>query len=300
MKLNHENLKGFYTALVTPFNNKKVDFPSLKKLIEWQIKGGINGLVINGTTAESPTLSEDEVQSIFKFIKDIVGQSIPLVVGTGSNSTSKTVEITKKAQDWGADGALVVVPYYNKPSQNGLIQHFQEVSNNCSLPIIAYNVPGRTITSMNVNTIHEVAKLKNIIGIKEASGDLKFDSEMIQKLNTLSEKKFNILSGDDPTFLDFISLGGHGVISVMSNLFPKKSTFWYNNFNNNESLTKKDFNNYLELIKIMYCEANPIPVKWMLYQQGIIQSPELRLPLTTLDSKFHDPIKKLLNECEIN
>jgi len=280
-------IKGVISALITPFSNGDVDFVSLEKLIQFQLEKGIDGLVVNGTTAESPTLSWAEVSKIFMFTRKIVGDQFPLIIGTGSNSTDKTIETTKKACDLGAQAALVVVPYYNKPPQRGLAAHFKAVAECSSLPVIVYNVPGRTITALSVDTIVELSKVQNIIGIKEASGDLKQDQELFSRLS----KDFLMLTGDDPTYIDFLKLGGHGVISVMSNILTQECAQWSawcqaKDFNKAEV----DFKKYSKLIQLMYCEANPIPLKWMLYKKGLIKSPELRLPLSTLDEKFYDQI----------
>lgn len=286
-------LKGVFSALITPFDNGEVDYTSLEKLVDYQVNQGINGLVINGTTAESPTLTSVEVKKIFSIVRAMVGLQFPLILGTGSNSTSKTVEDTKKAAELGADGALVVVPYYNKPPQRGLVQHFKAVAKNSDVPVILYNVPGRTITSMTAETIWELSETKNIVGIKEASGDIEFD----QKLKSKLPKDFVFLSGDDGTYIDFLKIGGHGLISVMSNIIPKLSVEWTQSvMNGSVNETESTFKKYKALIDGMYVEANPIPVKWMLYRKGLIKSPEMRLPLMDLDPKFHAGTEKLMME----
>lgn len=274
--------KGVFTALITPFENGEVDYSSIEKLVIDQLNNGISGLVINGTTAESPTLTTVEVKKIFSLIKSVVGSKIPLVLGTGSNSTLKTIENTKHASEIGADAALVVVPYYNKPPQRGLVQHYREVAKNSDLPIIMYNVPGRTITSMSAETILELSGVENILGIKEASGDLVFDKKLKESL----PEDFLFLSGDDGTYADFLKLGGHGVISVMSNIIPKETVAW----------TETHFKKYGALIEGMYIEANPIPIKWMLFKKGMIKSSELRLPLSSLDEKYYAATEKLMRE----
>jgi 4-hydroxy-tetrahydrodipicolinate synthase len=289
-------LKGVFSALVTPFENGEVDYSSLEKLVDYQVNQGINGLVINGTTAESPTLSAIEVKKIFSIVRAIVGLQFPLILGTGSNSTSKSVEDTRKASELGADAALVVVPYYNKPPQRGIVQHYKAIAKNSDIPVIMYNVPGRTITSMTAETIWELSEVKNILGIKEASGDINFD----QKLKSKLQNDFLFLSGDDGTYIDFLKLGGHGIISVMSNIIPKLSVEWTNAvMNGSVSETENTFKKFKNLIDGMYVEANPIPVKWMLYRKGLIKSPEMRLPLIELDSKFHLATEELMIEVGI-
>lgn len=285
--------KGVFSALVTPFENGQVDYASLEKLVDYQTNGGVNGFVINGTTAESPTLTTAEVKKIFSVVRALVGVDFPLILGTGSNSTAKTVEQTQAAVELGADAALVVVPYYNKPPQRGLVQHFKTVAKNAELPVIMYNVPGRTITAMSLETIQELAEVKNILGIKEASGDLDFD----KKLKQILPSNFLLLSGDDGTYIDFLKLGGHGIISVMSNIIPQETADWTKSvLSGSVSSTEAQFKKFKSLIDGMYVEANPIPVKWMLYKKGIIKSPELRLPLASLDEKFYAPTEKLMKD----
>lgn len=292
MKSQH-NFKGVISALVTPFQNQQIDIPSFIKLVEYQLKNGINGFVVNGTTAESPTLSWDEVVKLYSCVREISGSQVPIILGTGSNSTAQTVETTKKAEGLGADAALVVVPYYNKPPQRGLVAHFSEVANRSGMPVILYNVPGRTITGMTAETVVQLSKTKNIFAIKEASGDLKFD----EKLKALLPADFTLLSGDDPTYIPFLKLGGAGIISVMSNVITAACAKWtvlaqQNKFDEADA----DFAKYRDLISLMYVEANPIPVKWMLYKMGIISTPDMRLPLVELDgSHFERITSKLKN-----
>ena len=287
MNQSKNEIRGVISALVTPFVNGEVDYNSLEKLVSYQLENGINGFVINGTTAESPTLKWSEIHKIYSVVRAIVGLNFPLILGTGSNSTEKTIEDTQKAVELGANAALVVVPYYNKPPQRGLVEHFKSVARQSDIPIILYNVPGRTITSMSAATIFELAETKNIMGIKEASGDIKFDQELFAKL----KKDFLMLSGDDPTYIDFLNSGGNGIISVMSNLLTKECARWTTlALGGQLNEAQADFKKYQKLIQLMYCEANPIPIKWMLYKKGILKSPELRLPLCTLDEKFHGEI----------
>lgn len=286
-----QKFKGVFTALVTPFENGKIDYNSLEKLVQYQIDNKVNGFVINGTTAESPTLTPEETQMIYSVVRAIVGIEFPLILGTGSNSTAKTIQSTQKAEELGADAALVVVPYYNKPPQRGLVQHFKSIATETSLPIILYNVPGRTITNLSVDSIVELSNQKNIIGLKEASGDLQFDKDIVSNVN----KDFILLSGDDGTYLDFLKLGGHGIISVMSNLLAKECVRWTTQAQRGDVvIAEKDFAQYKTAIQSMYVEANPIPIKWMLYKKGIIKSPELRLPLSELDKKYYHELELTL------
>jgi 4-hydroxy-tetrahydrodipicolinate synthase len=284
---SHFSFKGVTSAIPTPFLNGKVDYESLSKMIEFQLKNGINGFVVNGTTAESPTLSWSEVEKIYQTVRNISGQQVPIILGTGSNSTEESIEKTKKATDLGADGVLVVVPYYNKPPQRGLQAHFKAVAESTNLPVILYNVPGRTITAMSSETVVSLSEIKNIVAIKEASGDLAFD----EKLRAQLPKNFVLLSGDDPTYVPFLKLGGDGLISVMSNMMTAECARWTKLASEkNWSEAEQDFAKYKTIISLMYVEANPIPLKWMMYKMGLIKSPEMRLPLMTLETSHQDPI----------
>ena len=290
------NFNGTISALPTPFLNKKIDFESLSRLVEYQLKNGINGFVVNGTTAESPTLSWDEVEKIYRCVREISGTKIPIILGTGSNSTKHTIETTKKAESMGADAALVVVPYYNKPPQRGLVAHFSEVAKNTKLPIILYNVPSRTITALSLEAIHTLSKVQNIFAIKEASGDLLFD----EKLRALLPVDFVMLSGDDPTYISFLKLGGTGIISVMSNVITGACARWTAfAIENKWAEAEIDFAKYKEIISLMYIEPNPIPIKWMLFKMGLFTSPEMRLPLVSLDNELNSAIETELKKLEI-
>lgn len=282
-----KKIRTTITALITPFQNGQIDFESFEKLIHQQLKGGVGGFVINGTTAESPTLESSEVESLFNFTRKIVGKDFPLIVGTGSNSTVKTIADTKKAKAIGADAALVVVPYYNKPPQRGLVAHFKAVASDGGLPIILYNVPSRTITALSIESIVELSKVPNIVGIKEASGNIEFDREISQKCGP----DFTLLSGDDGTYIDFLKNGGHGVISVASHIIPTQFANWLKNPNQAD-----DFSKYKNLIDKLFLEANPIPVKKALQFMGIVKSAELRLPLSEMD---HGLAEKLREEMKI-
>jgi len=284
-----KKIKGVISALATPFLNGKVDYESLEKLVQFQIKNGVNGIVVNGTTGESPTLEATEVEKIYEVVKKNSNADTALILGTGSNSTADTITYTRKAQEMGADAALVVVPYYNKPPQRGLEKHFSMVADSADIPIILYNVPGRTVTSLAVETIQSLSQKENIVGIKEATGDIEFN----KKIKSAASSDFILLSGDDPTYLPFLKIGGHGVISVMSNIIPAASAKWTKLATENKwEEAEKDFARYQEFLQLLFVEANPIPLKWMLYKAGIIRSPEMRAPLATLDEKFYAPLEK--------
>lgn len=282
------NFRGTFTALVTPFKNNQIDFVSLDRLLRQQLDAGVDGFVVNGTTAESPTLTSSEVAEIFKHIRSFCGEKTPLIMGTGSNNTAKTVEESQKAQDLGADAILVVVPYYNKPPQRGLYEHFKTVASSVSIPSILYNVPGRTVTSLAVETIRDLAKVPNVIGIKEASGKINFAQEIIQACG----KDFVMLSGDDGTYVEFLGVGGHGVISVASHIIPAKMVQWKKWVTENQiEKARSDINKYMNLINLLFVEANPIPVKKALQLMGILDSAALRLPLVELTPEHTENLK---------
>lgn len=283
-----KNFRGTFTALVTPFKNDRVDFSSLDRLLKQQLDGGVNGFVVNGTTAESPTLSSNEVVEIFKHVKSFCGDKVPLIMGTGSNNTAKTIEDSKKAEDLGADAILVVVPYYNKPPQRGLYEHFKTVASAVNIPTILYNVPGRTITSLATETIRDLANLPGVIGIKEASGKIDFAQEIIKACG----KDFVMLSGDDGTYVEFLGVGGHGVISVASHVIPAQMVQWKKWVEDNQiEKARADINKYINLINLLFVEANPIPVKKALQLMGVIDTATLRLPLVELSPEYAEKLK---------
>lgn len=282
-----KDITGVLTALVTPFKNGEIDWASLKKLVRQQLDGGVQGFVVSGTTGESPTLSKDEKKKIFEFVKGESAGQATLVMGTGSNSTSETVEATRAAAEWGADAALVVVPYYNKPPQRGLFAHFQQAAECSKLPIILYNVPGRTITKLELDTIVELSKLPNVVGIKDATSDMTLGKQTVDEC----AKEFIVTSGDDGTFLELMGHGGKGVISVASHILPKEFSSWAKRAKIGDTTPREEFMKYVDLNNYLYVEANPIPIKMALHLMGIIESPELRLPLTKLSEPYTAELK---------
>ncbi len=284
--------QGAYTALVTPCLNGKIDFLSLEKLIEQQIKGGIHGFIVNGTTAESPTLTKEEALEILTFVKTKVAGRVKIIFGSGSNSTATTIHYSQAAEKLGADGLLVVVPYYNKPPQSGLELHFKAVAASVSLPIMLYNVPGRTITSLSLPTIANLQKVSNIVAIKEATGDLEFGRQII----SASPKGFVVASGDDESCLALKKMGGQGVVSVCSHIIPTKMAYWFGK--ETSDLDLKDFSGSVELIRSLYMTSNPIPVKAALQIMGVITSDEMRLPLCTLDAEQKKALESALKKHE--
>ncbi|CAN5387793.1 4-hydroxy-tetrahydrodipicolinate synthase [soil metagenome] len=281
-----QRLTGVHTALITPFLKGEIDWVSLKKLVRQQIDGGVQGIVVCGTTGETPTLSSEEKTKLFEYIKSEVAGAVTLVMGTGSNSTSETIQATRHAKQLGATAALVVVPYYNKPSQTGLIQHFTKVANEGGLPIILYNVPSRTISKLEAESIQELAKVPGIIAIKEATGNIEL-GQMIA-----SETSLMLASGDDESCMKLAGVGGRGVISVISHLIPKEMTAIFGRAITleNDSAVSEWAKRFGALNRDLYCEANPIPLKYALHKIGLIASAELRLPLTELDKNLRSVV----------
>lgn len=271
-------LKGAITALVTPFRDGHIDEAGLRKLIEFQIKNGIDGLVPCGTTGESATLTYEEHDRVIELTIEIAAGRVPVIAGTGSNSTSETIQLTKHAKEAGADAALLITPYYNKPTQQGLYEHYRKVAEEVDIPIVLYNVPGRTSVNMLPETVARLSEIKNIVGIKEATGDLKQVSDIIE----LSRKGFGVISGDDFTTLPLLAIGGSGVISVTSNVVPAEVSGMVRDYL--EGRTKKAVEAHYRLQPLhraMFIETNPIPVKTALYLTGMIEE-EFRLPLVRL------------------
>ncbi len=282
--------EGIITALVTPFKNGEVDYPSLKNLIRQQLDQGVDGFVVHGTTAESPTTTDLEKEKIFQFVKSEVAGAVPLIAGAGTNSTEDSILKSKKAESWGADGLLLVVPYYNKPPQRGLFEHFNKIANSVELPSILYNVPGRTITSLEVDTVVALSENKKFAGIKEATGDVELGAKIISKVR----KDFAVLSGDDATCMALASRGGKGVISVASHLISGKMREIYKRIKSGDTTALKDYEKLLPLIDSLYIEANPIPVKYALKKLGVLESEELRLPLVSLSNELRPKVESQL------
>jgi len=293
----NEVFDGVITALVTPFSRGEVDEVSFVKLLYHQIEGGVSGLVINGTTAESPTLKVDEVKRLFQIAKGEVGNRVRLVVGTGTNSTSATVEFTQQAEKWGAEAALVVVPYYNRPPQRGLLAHFSTVAKNTKLPVLIYNVPTRTSCSIEMSTVAKLAEEKNIVGIKEATGKLEFLKDL--KAIKRQSETFWLLSGDDATGVEFCARGGHGIISVVSNLIPGPLSELVKKARNGDSSAGSAYQIFKDLLRWLYIEANPIPAKWALAEMGIIASSEMRLPLVPLEDEHAKGFRTCLQNLKL-
>ena len=283
-------LNGSLVALITPMNLKgEVDFDSLEKLIEWHIANDTNGIVSVGTTGESATLKIDEHLKVIEHTVKCVNGRIPVIAGSGSNSTTQAIETTTESQRIGADFSLLVTPYYNRPNQKGLIEHYLKIADTCNIKQILYNVPSRTACDILPETVKILSNHQNIIGIKEAVNNQKRINELI-KISKESQEDFLIFSGDDESFFNLISSGGHGVISVAANVIPKSISnicklIMEERIEEANELNKK----YQILYDLLFVESNPIPVKWMLSKMGFIKN-SLRLPLINLDKKFEENI----------
>ena len=282
-------LKGSLVALVTPFHESgEVDYDSLESLVQWHIDEGTNGIVSVGTTGESATLSIEEHLEVIKKTVEYASGEIPIIAGTGANSTQEAIDLTRESQALGADYSLLVTPYYNKPTQAGLIKHYEKIASEIDMPQILYNVPTRTACDLIPASVDVLAKIPNIVGIKEAVDETKRINELIE----ISKKHetFSIYSGDDPTFYNSLTLGSSGVISVAANIIPRSISKICELAFNEDWSNAKDLNYvYKELYEMLFVQSNPIPVKWMMYKMKLI-SDIIRLPLTTLDEKYHEDI----------
>ena len=290
--------KGSNVAIVTPFKNNKLDEEVYLKLINFHLENGTNGLVPAGTTGESPTLSHDEHEKVIELcIKEAKGK-VPVIAGTGSNSTEEAVALTKHAERMGADGALVVTPYYNKPTQEGLYQHYKQINDNTTLPIIIYNIPSRCVIDMAVDTMARLFELKNIAGVKDATGDLNRLDETIKKLGN----EFIQLTGEDGLALQFNKRGGVGVISVTANIAPKlcsEMQKFSKSKSDNEIKEAERIDKILQPVhKSLFIESNPAPVKYAAKLLGLC-SDEIRLPLVKISKQTEEEVEKALKSAEL-
>lgn len=290
--------KGSNVALVTPFKNNKLDEETYIKLIHFHIENGTNGLVPAGTTGESPTLSHQEHEKVIELcVRESKGK-LPVFAGTGSNSTDEAISLTTHAEKIGANGALIVTPYYNKPTQEGLYQHFKAINDKCGIPIIIYNIPGRSVIDMSVETMSRLYELKNIIGVKDATGDLNRVTQTLKKMG----KDFIQLTGNDDNALEFNKRGGVGAISVTANIVPKFcSDFQKHSVNDDDNSNKeaKRLDSMLQpLHHAMFIESNPSPVKYAAKLLGLCED-DVRLPLVKVTEKSKDIIKKALESSKL-
>lgn len=286
---------GSFVALVTPFKNNRVDVEKLKELVEFHIKKGTSGIVPCGTTGESPTLSHEEHRVVIETVVKAVNGRIKVIAGTGSNNTNEAIELTRFAKEVGADGCLVITPYYNKPTQNGLYLHFKKIAETVDIPIIMYNVPGRTGINMFPSTAAKLSKIKNIIGIKEASGNITQISQIVREC----VEEFDVLSGDDAMTFPILAVGGKGVISVAANIAPAEVAGLVEAFNKGDiNKSRKMHLKMLPLFEAMFYETNPIPVKTSMNLMGII-SDEIRLPLCKMSEENLKKLKTTLKEYKL-
>lgn len=287
-------ISGSLVALVTPMDFRGgLDWQALERLIDFHLEQGTDGIVAVGTTGESATLGMDEHKVVIRRVVEQVNGRIPVIAGTGANSTSEAVELTEAARSVGADACLLVTPYYNKPTQEGLFQHFQHIARAVAIPQILYNVPGRTGCDMLPETVERLAGIENIVGIKEATGDLQRARELIDRVG----EKIAVYSGDDATAVELILMGGKGNISVTANVMPKAMHELCAAALAGDAETARRINEQLmPLHKMLFIESNPIPVKWALQQMGLIGE-GLRLPLTPLSARCHTPVLDALHQC---
>ena len=282
---------GSLVALVTPFDEQnRVDYAALKRLIEFHVDEGSDALVITGTTGEAATLTRAEHVEVVRRSVELVDGRLPIIAGTGSNSTSQTIDLSLAVSDSGIDAILLVVPYYNKPTQEGMFQHFSAVADAVSKPVMLYNVPGRTVADMEPETVARLAEHDNIFGIKEATGDI----GRLQQIQSLVDEDFRFFSGDDFTLLPFIEQGGHGVVTVSGNVVPAAVAKLCRLATSGDKKAAENLDETLQALNTaLFVEPNPIPVKWALQRMGMI-SRYLRLPLTEYSEKYHSGMQEAL------
>ena len=290
--------KGSNVALVTPFKNNKLDEETYIKLIHFHIENGTNGLVPAGTTGESPTLSHEEHEKVIELCVQESNGKLPVFAGTGSNSTEEAISLTTHAEKIGANGALIVTPYYNKPTQEGLYQHYKAINDSCGIPIIIYNIPGRSVIDMSVDTMARLYELENIIGVKDATGDLNRVDQTLKKMG----KEFIQLTGNDDNALEFNKRGGEGAISVTANIAPKLCSDFQKfskSKNDNEIKEAERLNELLKPVhQAMFVESNPSPVKYAAKLLGLCDD-KVRLPLVEVTVSNKEIIKKALQSANL-
>lgn len=284
-----EIFKGVGTAMVTPFKEGKVNFEEFGKLLEDQIKAKVSAVIVCGTTGESATMSEEEKKDLIKYAVDKSSNRIKVIAGTGSNNTMNAIKMSKYAEEVGVDGLLVVTPYYNKTTQEGLYAHYKAIADSVELPIILYNVPSRTGVNITPETCLRLSKIENIVGIKEASGNM----SQVNKIAHLCED-FAIYSGNDDMIIPILSIGGKGVISVLSNVMPKYTKDMIDEYFYGDNVKAgKMQTNIMDMVDALFCEVNPIPVKYILNEMGYDYG-DPRLPLVPLSDKNKEKVDKVL------
>jgi 4-hydroxy-tetrahydrodipicolinate synthase len=286
-----EKFKGAMTAIVTPFKNGEVDEEKFRELIDLQIAGGIKAIIPCGTTGESATLSHGEHDRVVEIAIDQARGRILVIAGAGSNNTAEALRLTKKAADAGADAALLITPYYNKPTQEGMYRHFEKIAESADIPIILYNVPGRTSVNLEPATVARLSKIPNIIGIKEAAGNMRQITDII----ALCGEDFIVLSGEDSLVYPLLCVGGRGVISVVANIVPADmSALCEEFFSGNHAKALALYNRLLPLCHAMFYETNPAPVKTALHLMGRLDSDEMRLPLVSMSEPNRNKLKEAM------
>lgn len=291
------HLPGSLVAIVTPMKDDgALDLDAFRKLIDWHIAQGTDGIVVVGTTGESPTVDFEEHRLLIRTAVEHAKQRIPIIAGTGANSTREAIELAAFAKQAGAAMSLTVVPYYNKPTQEGLYRHFRAIAEAVDLPHILYNVPGRTVADLQNDTVLRLAEVPNIVGIKDATGNLERAADLLRR----RPQDFALYSGDDATGLAFMLLGGEGVISVTANVAPKLMHEMCGAARRGDIATARAINDRLMLLhRDLFCEANPIPVKWAVQHMGLIGG-GIRLPLTPLSANCHEAVKRALQHAGIH
>ncbi len=289
-------ITGSLVAIVTPMHEDgRLDLDAFRKLIDWHVAEGTDGIVVVGTTGESPTVDVDEHKALIRLAVEHSRGRIPIIAGTGGNSTAEAIELTASAKKAGATACLSVVPYYNKPTQEGLYRHFRKIAEAVDLPMILYNVPGRTVADLQNDTVLRLSQVPGIIGIKDATANIERGTDLVKRL----PRSFAIYSGEDATALALILLGGHGVISVTANVAPKLMHQMCAAALVGDVKRARELNlRLLPLHQRLFAEANPIPVKWALAEMGMIE-PGLRLPLSPLSEKLHQAVREALHEAGI-
>ncbi len=284
--------EGVMTALVTPFRGGQIDEPALRALVERQIDAGIDGLVPCGSTGESATLSHDEHDRVIEIVVEAAAGRVPVVAGTGSNNTEEAIRLTRHAKEAGVSGALLISPYYNKPTQAGLVAHYEAIARACELPLIVYNIPGRTASNILPETLAQLAQLEYVVGVKESCGDL----DQIAHVVTRCSDDFTVLSGDDALTLPLLSVGGDGVISTSANVAPAEMLELVRAFRSGDAARALAVHQRLmPLFDALFCETNPIPVKAALALLGLVDD-EIRLPLTAISQPNRDALQVVLKE----
>ncbi len=284
---------GSFVAIVTPFKDGEVDYATLTKLVEWHIESGTHGIVPCGTTGESPTLSHEEHAKVVEHVVKTVNKRVPVIAGAGSNSTSEAIWLTKHAKECGADAALSITPYYNKPTQAGLVEHYRAITSAIDIPIVMYNVPGRTGVKMAPDTVAELSKIPTIVAIKEACGSIE------QVCEILSRCDITVLSGDDSLTYPMLAVGGTGVISVAANVIPKDMAAMVDAANNGDFDEAKALHyKYWRVFKDLFIETNPSPVKTAMGMMGLIEA-EVRLPLCAMSDANVAKLRATLEACGV-